>query len=177
MKAQWRKNVALVITVSIVITVAAQSPTENSTSILQTPAAPGYWIDLSTGLMWAGKDNGKDANWHKATKYCHDSRLGGYSDWRLPNMAELQRMYDRTAEAPGLVGYSKTQRAFTWHVKGEIFLTGDQWSSNYRADDRGHNSGYEMYFDFNEGRPNDQPSGFPYSSSGMRALCVRGSAK
>jgi hypothetical protein len=45
----------------------------------------GFWIDPSTGLMWAGKDNGKDVSWKGGVKYCRDLRLAGYSDWRLAN--------------------------------------------------------------------------------------------
>jgi hypothetical protein len=45
----------------------------------------GYWVDPSTGLMWAGRDNGKDVNWHKAMKYCRDLRLAGYSDCLVPS--------------------------------------------------------------------------------------------
>jgi len=40
----------------------------------------GYWVDPSTGLMWAGKDNGKAVTWHKAASYCRNTRLAGYSD-------------------------------------------------------------------------------------------------
>jgi hypothetical protein len=135
--------------------------------------ARGFWIDPSTRLMWAGKDNGKDVSWKKAMKYCSDLRLGGYSDWRLPNMAELQGTYDKAANAPGLAG-SHDDVETTWHVKGNLFLTGYQWSSNYRMDDRGHSIGYAYYFDFNEGKPNDDPGGY---SQFKRALCVRGSGK
>jgi hypothetical protein len=31
------------------------------------------------------------------------------------------------------------------------------------------------YFDFNEGKSNNNPVGWPYPFNGMRALCVRGS--
>jgi len=136
----------------------------------------GYWVDLSTGLMWAGKDNGRDVSWRKATQYCRDLRLAGHSEWRLATLAELNGIYDRSANAPGLAGPGQG-RAVTWHVKGNLFLTGNQWSSNRRNDDRGHPSGYEWYFDFNDGRSNNQPSGFLYSSSFMRALCVRASGR
>lgn len=37
--------------------------------------------------------------------------------------------------------------------------------------------GYADYFDFNEGKPNDDPTGFPYSYSFRRALCIRGTWK
>ena len=43
----------------------------------------------------------------------------------------------------------------TWHVKGNLFLTGNEWSSECVNDDRGHPSGYARYFDFNEGRSNE----------------------
>ena len=138
--------------------------------------AQGYWADPSTGLMWAAKDNGKDVGWRGAMKYCRGLRLAGHSDWRLANMAELQGVYDKTVEAPGLAGPAKTPRAFTWHVKGNLFLTGDQWSG-HQVIGRMPLESYEDYFDFNEGRPDTDPSGWPYSSSGMRALCVRGPGK
>jgi hypothetical protein len=135
----------------------------------------GYWVDPSTGLMWASKDNGKDVSWKKAMKYCRNSRLAGYSDWRLATLSELEGIYDKTANTPGLarLGGPAEGSDFTWHVRGNLFLTGDEWSREYRLDDRGKPSGYSWYFDFNEGRKDNDPSGWPYSSSGRRALCVR----
>lgn len=35
-----------------------------------------------------------------------------------------------------------------YHVKGDLFLTGDQWSSSQREDDRGHPTARVWYFDF-----------------------------
>ncbi len=109
-------------------------------------------------------------------KYCHGLRLDGYSDWRLANMAELQGIYDKTVEAPGLAGHAKTLRAFAWHVKGNLFLTGDQWDG-HQVTGRMPLESYEYHFDFNAGKPDIDPSGWPYPSSGMRALCVRGPGK
>lgn len=160
------------------MTAGAQSSTEGR-RLAQETQIHGYWTDPSTGLMWAGKDNVKDVSWKNAVKYCRDLRLAGYSDWRLATLAELEGIYDKSANAPGLarLGGPAKGSDFTWHVKGNLFLTGDEWSSERRYDDRGHPSGYEWYFDFNEGRSNNQPSGFPYPHSLMRALCVRGSGK
>jgi hypothetical protein len=72
--------------------------------------------------MWAGKDNGKDVSWKGAAKYCRDLRLAGYSDWRLATLAELGAIYDRNANAPGSAGPGK-DGLFTYHVKGNLFLT------------------------------------------------------
>jgi hypothetical protein len=137
----------------------------------QETQARGFWTDPSTGLMWTARDNGKDVTWHKAMNYCRDLRLAGYSDWRLANIGELQAIFDKSANAPGLAGPSDNRRAFTWHVKGALFLTGDQWSSTRRYDDRGHPASYAFRFDFNEGQQFD---GDELSfSTNKRALCVR----
>ncbi len=91
-------------------------------------------------------------------------------------MDELQRIYDKSAEASGLMGakmYHNVSSA-TWHVKGHLFLTGDQWTTLRGMDDRGKPSGYAYYYDFNEGKSDAQPVGWPYSYVGMRVICVRG---
>jgi hypothetical protein len=64
----------------------------------------GYWVDPSTGLMWAGRDNGKDVSWKGALRYCRNLRLAGHSDWRLATLTELGEIYDKNANAPGLAG-------------------------------------------------------------------------
>jgi len=147
-----------------------------STKKIENTQSRDLWTDPSTGLTWAGRDNGKDVSWKGATKYCHALRLAAYSDWRLATLPELQGIFDAKAEVPGLAG-PKKGRAFTWHVKGNLFLTGDEWSSLQRIDDRGYPSGYVWYFDFNEGRPDNDPTGWPYPFVGRRALCVRGPSK
>lgn len=169
------KSCRVVLILLATIAILAQSSSANRV-LAQDTRSTGYWIDLSTGLMWAGKDNGRDVTWKNAVKYCRDLRLAGYSDWRLATLAELRTIYDRNANAAGLAGRGKDS-SFTYHVKGNLFLTGDEWSSERIYDDRGHPSGYDWYFDFNEGRSDNEPSGFPYSSSLMRALCVRGTPR
>lgn len=46
--------------------------------------------DNATGMMWSQDDNGVALNWEDALAYAENSTLGGYSDWRLPNVKELQ---------------------------------------------------------------------------------------
>ena len=135
--------------------------------------AVGHWNDPSTGLMWAAKDSRKDLSWKNAAKYCRNLRTAGYSDWRLANLSEMQSIYDRNTFSPGLGAHEASPT--TWHVKGYLFLTAYEWSSNYRMDDRGHPSGYADYFDFSSGQSNDDPTGWPYGYKYRHALCVRGS--
>lgn len=170
----WAKMAALLLSVAAIQGSAQSAPKGQSRA--QETQARGIWTDPSTGLMWAGKDNGKGLSWKGAVKYCRNLRLAGYPDWRLATRAELGEIYDRKANAPGLAGSGK-ETPFTWRVKGNLFLTGDEWSSERINDDRGHPSAYAWYYDFNEGRSDNEPSGWPYSSSFMRALCVRGSEK
>ncbi len=171
MKCQT-KVIPILLSVAAMIA-GAQSPT-NDRGADQETQVRGYWTDPATGLMWAGKDNGRDVNWHNAMKYCRDLRLAGYSDWRLAKIGELQGIFDSSAESPGLAG-PKGRTAFTWRVKGNLFLTGLQWSSTRRYDDRGRPSGYAFRFDFNEG---EQFGGDElWFDTFKRALCVRGPDK
>jgi hypothetical protein len=161
----WAKFAALLLSVAA-IQASAQSAPEGKGGAQETQMQ-SYWIDPSTGLMWAGRDNGNDVSWHKAIKYCRDLRLSGYSDWTLATLGELEGIYDKNANAPGRDG----QGASTWHVKGNLFLTGNQWSSTRLVDDRGHPSGYAWRFDFNEGRAFGGDELWFYTNK--RALCVR----
>lgn len=54
----------------------------------------GTITDKATGLMWATADNGKGVEWKDALVYAKNSKLAGYSDWRLPNVKELQSIVD-----------------------------------------------------------------------------------
>jgi hypothetical protein len=173
MIAMRAKHLLLLVALTSALLVPAGS---TKRAIAQGRPTRSVWIDPSTGLMWAAKDNGKDVSWRKAMKFCGDLRLDGYSDWRLATIAELQSIYDKTAEAPGQAGPSKSPDDFTWHVKGNLFLTGDEWSGR-PVSGRMPMESYEYHFDFNEGRADKDPSGWPYPSSGMRALCVRGPDK
>jgi hypothetical protein len=160
---------------SVATLAGTQAQAQEERVLAEETQARGYWTDPSTGLMWAGKDNGKDVGWKKAVKYCRDLRLAGYSDWRLAALGELQGIYDRSVEAPGENPRSRWHdtEPMNFHVKGGLFLTGNQWSSSRLMDDRRHPSGYAWRFDFNDGRPfgGDEL----WFSTNKRALCVRGS--
>src|SRR4051794_37837889 len=111
-------RIVLILLAIISLRASAQPPRPDVSQAQETQVR-GYWVDPSSNLMWAGKDNGRDVSWKKAMKYCRDLRLAGYADWRLAALTELEAIYDKDAESPGLDG----QGASTWHVKGNLFLT------------------------------------------------------
>jgi len=59
-------------------------------------------IDSATGLMW--QDNSDAASvkktWKGVKEYCRNLSLGGFSDWRLPNISELETLIDTTKQDP-----------------------------------------------------------------------------
>ncbi len=67
----------------------------------------GTVTDKSTGLMWEQKtDDGSTGDkdikrtWNASMQYCESLTLGGYTDWRLPNTKEQERIVDLGKELP-----------------------------------------------------------------------------
>jgi hypothetical protein len=129
----------------------------------QTPANVGPsvgWTDPATGLNWAKEDNGSDVDWSQANDYCTNLRLGGYSDWRLPTIDELEGI-----SAPGInVPGQWSNGPATWHVKGNLTISGRPWSSTQK------NAGETWNFDFHDGRRHSGRLGTSFFTT---ALCVR----
>jgi Protein of unknown function (DUF1566) len=130
----------------------------------------GYWVDPATGLMWAARDNfGRDLNWSQAITYCRDLQLAGYDDWRLSTITELEGIYDKSANALGLAG-KRNEKPQPFHVKGDLFLTGMEWSAGQFVRD-GRPTGWGLLFDFVNGKRYPEEVRF---RTFKRALCVRG---
>ncbi|WP_372756230.1 DUF1566 domain-containing protein, partial [Labilibaculum sp.] len=59
-----------------------------------TDNGDGTISDASTGLMWTQDDSGAGMIWKDALDYAEFSTEAGYTDWRLPNIKELQGIVD-----------------------------------------------------------------------------------
>lgn len=57
-------------------------------------------IDHKTGLQWAAKESATRMDFEAAEKHCAALRLGGFNDWRLPDLEELESIRDLTRHAP-----------------------------------------------------------------------------
>uniref|UniRef100_UPI004047E35B Lcl domain-containing protein n=1 Tax=Mariniflexile sp. TaxID=1979402 RepID=UPI004047E35B len=58
--------------------------------------------DKATGLMWSKDDSKKGMNWEAALAYAENSDYAEYSDWRLPNVKELQSIVDYSGKFPAI---------------------------------------------------------------------------
>jgi hypothetical protein len=115
------------------------------------------WKDGATGLTWTSQDNGSSVSMSQAADYCGKLRSGGYSDWRMPTIDELEAIYD-----------SKLSKQYK--IKGSI-----QLSDSCILSSATNSSGEPWSFCFNYGG-RTLASGTGCGSSG-RALCVHGPAK
>jgi uncharacterized protein DUF1566 len=66
------------------------------------PGDSATWttIDYSTALMWQYQPPAGLMTWPHAIDYCAGLVLGGYDDWRLPNITELSSILDLDRESP-----------------------------------------------------------------------------
>ncbi|MGA3212754.1 MAG: DUF1566 domain-containing protein [Terriglobales bacterium] len=119
------------------------------------------WVDPTTGLIWAHKDNGFDVDWNEAITYCQNLRLAGYSGWRLPGINELEGLYDPGATPAEFVNLGNR---LAYRVKGNILISGNPWTATQKS------FGVAWIFNFVAGsRESDK-----FSDDGnRRALCVR----
>ncbi|MFC1856590.1 DUF1566 domain-containing protein [Thermodesulfobacteriota bacterium] len=62
----------------------------------------GTVTDTTTGLMWQQVTETYTMNWQNALSYCEALDLGGYTDWRLPNIKELASLADLNRYGPAI---------------------------------------------------------------------------
>jgi Protein of unknown function (DUF1566) len=61
-----------------------------------TDNGDGTITDDATGLMWLVADSEETMNWEDALSYAENLETSGYTDWRLPDIKELQSIVDYT---------------------------------------------------------------------------------
>jgi hypothetical protein len=93
----------------------------NATSITLANEGGGVLKQTTLGLSWAQSDNGADIDWRAAAKFCADKGSG----WRLPSVAELLSIYDKSGNVRTACG-----AGFTCPVAASFNLTGSWMWSN-----------------------------------------------
>ncbi len=138
---------------SILLAASAMAPGAFGQASGASGQKPGYWVDPETKLTWAAADNGSGVSQEQAEYYCGSLTLGGFKDWTLPDIEQLQHLFGGPADDNG------------HHVLGPIKLTGWTWSST-----PGKAPGEAWVLDFGDGGRASAVTG----DSGLnRALCVR----
>lgn len=95
----------------------------------------GIATDSATGLVWQdnsdAKTNRKD--WDSAKAYCENITLGGYSDWRLPNIYELSTLLDNTkSKEPYVIeGIKNIVSKYYWSSSIYTELTSHAWDVDF----------------------------------------------
>lgn len=62
----------------------------------------GTVTDNVTGLVWQKEDDKTYRDWDTAITYCENLNLDSYTDWRLPNIKELNSIIDRSRRDPAI---------------------------------------------------------------------------
>ena len=65
-----------------------------------TDIGNGTIKDNYTGLVWQKIQSSNAMTWDEALAYAENLTLAGKSDWRLPNIKELQSLNDVTLSKP-----------------------------------------------------------------------------
>jgi len=118
---------------------------QSATSPRFTDNGNGTVTDIRSGLMWqqATGNNGVKMTWKAALAYCENLTLGGYTDWRMPNIKELTSLLDLSRDFPAIdTGYfSDTKTNSYWSSSNLIgsyyawiidFSLGCDWSDHYK---------------------------------------------
>jgi len=101
-----------------------------------TDNSDGTMTDNLTGLMWTKDANlpGGTTDWQLALDYANSLTLAGYSDWRLPNVNELESLVNgaeaNTAAWLNAQGFTNVQADSYWSSTTYAPSTDDAWIVN-----------------------------------------------
>ncbi len=88
----------------------------------------GTVTDLSTGLTWQQQPAGW-MNWEDSLVYSESLSFAGHTDWRLPNVTELQSILDYTKYAPAIdpTAFPEMTSGYFWTSTSSARRTGTGW--------------------------------------------------
>jgi len=81
--------------------------------------------DKKTGLIWQQETIGP-MSWKDALLYCQNLSLGGFHDWRLPNIKELSSIVNLNRVNPAIDNnvFNDTMSFFYWSSTSSAYNTG-----------------------------------------------------
>jgi len=69
---------------------------DNNNGTVTDKATALMWMKVDSGKLKAGKNKDGKLNWQEALDWATNLEYAGHSDWRLPNVKELQSIVDYT---------------------------------------------------------------------------------
>jgi len=79
-------------------------------------------------LQWQDNIVGDKMDWEDAINYCKNLNLGGYYNWRLPNINELKSIIDKSKSKPAIVsGFNNTSFDYYWSSTTHNEYTNNAW--------------------------------------------------
>lgn len=69
---------------------------DNSDETITDEATGLMWMQNDSGYYKAGSNSDGTMDWQEALEWAENATYGGYDDWRLPNVKELQSIVDYT---------------------------------------------------------------------------------
>ncbi len=86
-------------------------------------------LDRKTGLIWQQGIDYSTRNWEAAISYCDGLNLAGRSDWRLPNVRELESITDDSKYSPAIdsTAFPGTLSLHYWSSTTVADSTSDAW--------------------------------------------------
>ena len=112
-----------------------------------TGTAVGTVTDNTTGLMWQKQNDLTLRTWENAISYCEGLSLGGFTDWRLPNVKELSSLVDDSRYNPSIDPlFTSTLSSNYWSSTTCAGLTPYAWYVNfYYGDTNNYSKAYTYY--------------------------------
>lgn len=114
-------------------------------------------LDRATGLTWQKERGAIDKTWQQALAFCEALDLGGFTDWRLPNINELASLINYAKVHPGS-DFPDIRAEQSWSSSTVVDSPNIAWMGNY------------VYPGYRSNLKTDKENG-PY---GFVVRCVRG---
>jgi hypothetical protein len=87
----------------------------------------GTVTDNCTGLTWQQATAAGTYTWAEALQYCENLGLGGETDWRLPNVRELQSIVDYGRYSPAIDPVFSAESWWYWSSSSGVNDTNHAW--------------------------------------------------
>jgi hypothetical protein len=87
----------------------------------------GTVSDTATGLVWQRADDGQAKTWQNALSTCEGLELAGQTDWRLPDIRELQSIVDDKRSFPAIDSAFSSREERYWSGTTDTSSPGEAW--------------------------------------------------